>query len=131
VTIVVDASIVITLLANPTPDELLRSRFSGQRTIHAPHLIDVEVASGLRGLVLGKKVAAERMAQMVASYRRLRIVRHPTLPYFPRVMELRDNFTAYDACYVAVAEAMDLPLLTRDAKFERAVGHRAHVQVYP
>lgn len=128
---VVDASIVITLLANPDTDELLRRRFSGSRAVHAPHLIDAEVASGIRGLVLGKKATLERSAQMLASFAKLHIVRHAMTPLLPRVMELRDNFTAYDACYVAVAEAMDMPLLTRDAKYGRAVGHRAHVQVHP
>ncbi|MGH3656233.1 MAG: type II toxin-antitoxin system VapC family toxin [Micromonosporaceae bacterium] len=130
-TAVVDASIVITLLANSTPDELLRRRFSGMRMVHAPHLIDAEVASGLRGLLLGRKITIDRVAQILEIYRKLPLVRHPMTPSLPRVMQLRDNFTAYDACYVAVAEATRLPLLTRDAKFERAVGHRAHIQVHP
>lgn len=130
-TTVVDASIVIRLLVSRESDDLLRRRLSGAQALHAPHLIDAEVASGVRGLLLGKKTTTERAAQMLATYTKLRIIRHSMHPHLRRVMELRDNFTAYDACYVAIAEAMNLPLLTRDAKFDRAVGHRVDVQVYP
>lgn len=130
-TIVVDASVVIRLLANRESDDLLRRRFFRPQPVHAPHLIDAEVASGIRGLLLGKKTTAERAEDMLADFMELPIVRHPMWPHLPRVMELRDNFTAYDACYVAVAELTGFPLLTRDAKFQRAIGHRATVQVYP
>lgn len=130
-TVVVDASVVIRLLANRQSDDLLRRRFFRPQPVHAPHLIDAEVASGIRGLLLGKKTTAERAEDMLADFMELPIVRHPMGPHLPRVMELRENFTAYDACYVAVAEAMEMPLLTRDAKFQRAVGHRVEVQVYP
>ena len=59
------------------------------------------------------------------------IIRYPAVPFLRRVLELRNNFTAYDALYVALAEHLRLPLLTRDAKYGRAAGHRADVQVYP
>jgi predicted nucleic acid-binding protein len=130
-TTVVDASIVIRLLANRKADELLRERLSPPRVVHAPHLLDAEVASGIRGLLLGRKVEPIRAATMLTDYRGLRITRHPMQPYLRRVMELHNNFTAYDAFSVALAEALDAPLLTRDLKFKRTVGHSADVHVYP
>lgn len=130
-TAVVDASIVIRLLSKQATDDLLTRRFFRGEPVHAPHLIDAEVASGIRGLLLGRKTTPEHAVEMLGVYVELRIVRHPMTTYLPRVMALRDNFTAYDACYVALAEAMRVPLLTRDAKFARAVGHHAEIQVYP
>jgi predicted nucleic acid-binding protein len=128
---VVDASIIITLLANRSADEMLRRRMAGQRAVHAPQLIDAEVISGIRGLLLGKKIDPMRATEMLHDYSALRITRHPMGPHLARVLELRDNFTAYDGFYVALAEELGVPLLTRDAKFGRAVGHKAEIQIYP
>jgi predicted nucleic acid-binding protein len=94
-------------------------------------LIDAEVASGIRGLVIGGKATIDRAFQMLKDFAGMQILRHPMPPYLRRVMELRNNFTAYDAFYVALAENLRLPLLTRDAKFSRSGGHGAEVQVYP
>jgi predicted nucleic acid-binding protein len=128
---VVDASLIVRLLANRRQDDLLRQRLSGPRAVHAPQLVDAEVASGIRGLLLGGRVNRTRAGEMVEDFLGLRIVRHPMPPLLPRVIELRDNFTAYDALYVALAEALRLPVLTADAKFARTAGHRADIQVYP
>lgn len=128
---VVDASTVIRLLANRGIDDMLRRRMSAPRTLHAPHLIDAEVGSGIRGLLLGRKVDRERAGEMVADFASLRITRHPMLPYLSRVIDLRDNLSAYDAAYVALAETLAIPLLTTDAKLAGATGHTADVQVYP
>ena len=130
-TAVVDASLIVRLLANRKGDDLLRQRLSGPRAVHAPHLVDAEVASGIRGLLLGGKLDQTRAGEMVDDFTALRIVRHPMQPLLRRVVELRDNFTAYDALYVALSEELHLPLLTADAKFGRAAGHQADVQVYP
>lgn len=130
-TFVVDASIVISLLANRQADEMLRRRLASPRAVHAPQLVDAEVVSGLRGLLLGKKIDLSRATEMISDFSALRITRHPMRLCLHRVLELRDNLTAYDACYVALAERLGMPLLTRDAKFGRAVEHAAEIQVYP
>lgn len=129
---VVDCSIIIRLLANRNGDEPLRELLA--RTVHAPALIDAEVSSALRGLALtgaaSKQISALRASQMLEDYAGLRIVRHAMQPLQSRVFELRHNFTAYDAMYVALAEALGLPLLTDDGKFAGAPGHRAEVHHY-
>jgi len=127
---VVDASTVIRLLANRGTDDMLRRRLSAPRTLHAPHLIDAEVGSGVRGLLLGRKVDRERADEMLADFASLRITRHPLLPYLSRVIDLRDNLSAY-AAYVVLAEALAIPFLTTDAKLAGASGHSADVHVYP
>jgi predicted nucleic acid-binding protein len=131
VTIVVDASLVVAVLANRPADELLRKRLSAPRVLHAPHLIDAEVASGIRGLLLGGHLASDRAVEMVADFRSLRIVRHSMAPYLGRVLELRHNLTAYDACYIALAESLGLPLFTRDARLRDLDVHAADVQIHP
>lgn len=132
-TVVVDASIVFRLLANVKGDDLLRRRLA--RKLHAPALIDVEIASVVRGHVITSKPAVRiseaRARTMLERYAQLKIVRHPMLPLQPRVLELRNNLTAYDAMYVALAELLGMPLLTDDAKFAGSTGHRAEIHRYP
>jgi len=131
VTVVVDASLMIRLLSNGAADHLLRRRLAGRWALHSPQLIDAEVASGVRGLLLGRKVEAPRAAEMLDDFASLPIRRHPMLPYQRRVIELRHNLTAYDAFYVALAESLGMPLLTGDIKLAMATGHSADVQTYP
>lgn len=130
-TMVVDASIVVRLLANRPTDEALRQRLAAPRAVHAPHLIDAEVASAVRGLLLGGKIGLPRAVEMLADFAALRITRYPVHPYLGRIIELRNNLTAYDACYVALSETLRIPLLTQDEKFSRATGHHAELDVYP
>jgi predicted nucleic acid-binding protein len=133
VTLVPDCSIIIRLLSSRSGDDLLRQRLA--RTIHAPALIDAEVSSVVRGLAITTKptvrIGPDRAEQMLADYAGLRIVRYPMQPLQPRVFELRHNFTAYDAMYVALAERLTLPLLTDDEKFAGTPGHHAQIQRYP
>jgi len=131
VTVVVDASIVVRLSANRTADEDLRRRLSALRTVHAPHLIDAEVASAVRGLLLGGKIDLSRAVAMLADFAALRITRYPMSSHLGRVIELRNNLTAYDAVYVALAETLRMPLLTQDSQFGRATGHHAELHTYP
>jgi predicted nucleic acid-binding protein len=131
VTVVVDASLVIRLLSNRPADEFLRRRLTGLPTLHSPQLIDAEVASGVRGLLLGRKVEGVRGEEMLDDFASLRIRRHPMLPHQRRVIELRHNLTAYDAFYVALAESLGMPLLTGDAKLVMSTGHTADIQIYP
>jgi predicted nucleic acid-binding protein len=134
-TIVVDASIIVRLLQNRAGDEPLRERFGQQRHVHAPQLIDGEVASAIRGLLLTSKaeirISPARAGEMLDDFADLSVVRYPMLRYQRRVLALRDDFTAYDAFYVALAETLRLPLLTDDRKYGRAAGHNAIVETYP
>ena len=132
---VVDASIVVRLLQNRVGDERLQERFGQQRHVHAPQLIDAEVASAIRGLLLTSKaeirISAARAGEMLEDFADLSLMRHPMLPYQRRVLALRDNFTAYDAFYVALAESLRVPLLTDDRKYDRAAGHTAIIETFP
>lgn len=131
--LVVDASIVFRLLANVKGDDLLRQRLA--RKVHAPALIDVEIASVVRGHVITSKpevrISEARAQVMLERYAQLKIVRHPMLPLQPRMLELRNNLTACDGMYVALAELLGVPLLTDDAKFAGSTGHRAEIHRYP
>lgn len=132
---VVDASIVVRLLQNRRDDTELRERFSRQRHVHAPALIDAEVTSAIRGLLLTSKPAIQitvvRAGQMLDDFADLPLVRYPMQPYQRRVLALRDNFTAYDAFYLALAESLSMPLLTDDRKYERAPGRTAVIETWP
>ncbi|MDQ3761507.1 MAG: type II toxin-antitoxin system VapC family toxin [Actinomycetota bacterium] len=128
---VVDASVVVRLLANRPADEGLRRRLSALRAVHAPHLIDAEVANATRGLLLDGKIDLSRAVELLTDFAALRIRRYPMRPHLNRVIELRNNLTAYDAVYVALSETLRMPLLTQDPKLRRATGHRAEVHVYP
>ncbi|HLK73034.1 MAG TPA: type II toxin-antitoxin system VapC family toxin [Streptosporangiaceae bacterium] len=133
--VVVDASVVARLLQNRAGDEPLRERFGQQRHMHAPQLIDAEVASAIRGLLLTSKaeirISAARAGEMLEDFADLSLMRHPMLPYQRRVLALRDNFTAYDAFYVALAEALRVPLLTDDRKYDRSAGHTVIIETFP
>lgn len=132
-TLVADCSIVIRLLSSLPGDDELRVRMA--RTVHAPALIDAEVSSVVRGLTItakpGVRITPERATLMLTDYAGLRIVRHPMRPLQARVFELRHNFTAYDAMYVALAERLSLPVLTDDGKFAGTPGHHAEIQYQP
>lgn len=127
---VVDASIVIRLLLNREHDDPLRERFGSAEHLAAPALIDAEVSSAIRGLVRSPTLEVDRAQEMLTDFSTLPLTRYPMQPFQRRVLALRDNFTAYDAFYVALAEALDSPLLTSDAKFARAAAHRAMIETW-
>jgi predicted nucleic acid-binding protein len=128
--IVVDASAVVDLLlvtgaAPRLADRLLRTRVS----LHAPHLLDVEVIQAIRRYAISGEIPHRRGAEAVADLLDLPIHRHPHDMLAPRIWELRRSVTAYDAAYVALAEALDAPLVTRDGKLARSHGHRARIEL--
>lgn len=127
--IVVDASIVVTALADDGPDgDRVRARLRGERLV-APHLIDIEVVSAWRRLAAAGDVDERRVALAMEDLRSIRLDRVPHVPLMGRCWELRQNLTIYDATYVALAEAMDVALLTADAKLAAAPGLRCAVEL--
>lgn len=128
--IVADTSAVLRALADETPDAALLERLA-TAPMHVPHLIDAEVLNALRGLVLGRKISPDRANDARRDFATLHLIRYPIRDLGDRIWRLRDNLTAYDACYVALAEALDCPLVTSDAKLAGAAGHVAQVEVYP
>ncbi len=127
---VVDASITVRLLLNRRGDEKLRDRFARDRYLHAPALIDAEVTSAIRGLTLASKVATARAHRMIEDFADLPVVRYPMQPHQRRVLELRHDLTAYDAFYVTLAEALDMPLLTDDRKSTATTGHTVVIELF-
>jgi predicted nucleic acid-binding protein len=128
--IVVDASVVLELLLRtPAAERLAERLLDATEALQAPHLIDLEVAQVLRRYWLAGALTADRAGEALADFQDLRIHRHPHEPLLTRVWELRSNLTAYDAAYIALAEALNRPLLTRDARLASAPGHAAVVEV--
>ena len=126
--IVLDASAVIELLLGTGPKIAARIARPGE-TLHAPHLVDVEVAHVLRRLQLGGELDEERGRQALEDLTDLDVERYGHHDFLPRVWELRRNATAYDAVYLALAEALRAPLLTLDARLAASPGHRARVEL--
>jgi predicted nucleic acid-binding protein len=119
--IIVDASVAIELVLNTPLAEQIRDRLFGSGdSLHAPHLIDVEVAQALRRLILLKQLTDERAGEALADFRSLNLERHPHGPYLTQVWALRHSLSAYDALYVALAIGLRGTLVTCDGKLARA-----------
>jgi predicted nucleic acid-binding protein len=129
VTVVVDTSALLpALLDVGSSGQAARAALSAPDLI-APTLIDVEVLHALRGRVRGGKVEPRVAVQAIADLRRIPMERCEILPLLERVWELRDNVTAYDATYVALAEAFDAVLVTGDERLSKATGPRCRFRV--
>ena len=128
--IVVDASAALeVLLGGPAANALVARFLAPAQAIHAPHLIDLEIAQGLRRHVQAGIMAVQSADVALETWRRLPIRRWGHEALLRRTWALRANLTAYDAAYVALAEALDAVLVTTDAKIGRAPGHSARVEV--
>lgn len=128
--IVVDASAILeVLLRTPAAAAAAARLLDPRETLHAPHLIDVEVAQVLRRYAASNAVDAARGRAALADLADFPLTRYPHGLLLPRVWELRADLTAYDAAYVALAEALDAPLLTRDRRLAAAPGHRARIEL--
>lgn len=108
----------------------LRERVLRAGTLHVPQLFDLEVLHALRRYERQRFISPARAERAFARLRELRCERHPHVPLAERVWELRANLSAYDATYVALAEILEAPLITLDARLGRAPGHRAQLEVY-
>ena len=128
--IVLDASVGVELTRGTSVGRAALRRILGEpRPYHVPHLFDLEVAQTLRRDVFRGLLSAADGAAALHALAALPLQRHPHAPFLDRVWELRDAVTAYDASYVAVAEALGATLLTRDARLAGAPGVRATIEV--
>jgi predicted nucleic acid-binding protein len=128
--IVIDASAVVEWLFGTDRGWRIEEHvFSRPHSLHAPHLLDVETTQALRRYVREKKMTEGRAQEALQDLIDIRILRHGHTALLRRAWELRRHLTAYDAVYVALAEALDAPLLTCDAQIAAAPGHRAIVEV--
>jgi predicted nucleic acid-binding protein len=130
---VIDASAVIEWVLQTSKGAEIEARIFrkiGESTrLHAPYLLDVEVAQVLRKHVAKGLLPASRGLAALEDFLQIPLLRYPHDLLLPRVWELRRNLTAYDAVYVALAEALDMRLLTCDANIAGAAGHKARVDV--
>lgn len=128
--IVVDTSALVALILQLPDREAMENRLlSPGETLHAPHLIDVETAHVLRRLVHAGDIDEQRGRAALDDLGDLPLRRYPHDVLLPRVWELRKNLTAHDGVYVALAEALDAPLITRDRRLASAPGHNATIEV--
>lgn len=127
--IVVDASALLEfLLQTPLGTRVEARILRDQDELHAPHLVDVEVTQGLRRLVRTGEVLPERAAEVLADLADVDLRRHGHVDFLTRAWQLKDNITAYDAMYVALAEALDASLVTCDEPLSKAPEHRARIE---
>ncbi|MCX7891599.1 MAG: type II toxin-antitoxin system VapC family toxin [Burkholderiales bacterium] len=128
--IVVDASALLEVLLNtPSAAAVGERLFRPRESLHAPHLIDLEIVQVLRRYALAGSLGAARGAQALADLADLPLRRYPHDILLARVWALRRNATACDAAYLALAEALGAPLVTRDAALASVPGHGARVEV--
>jgi predicted nucleic acid-binding protein len=117
------------LLKTPLGMDAVPRVLHSDEFLHAPHLLDIEFVHVLRRLTQSGAIQQTIAQQALDDLADLRLIRHPHGPLLPRIWELRQSMTAYDAAYVALAEGLEMPLLTCDAKLSRSHGHRAKIQL--
>jgi predicted nucleic acid-binding protein len=128
--IVVDASALFEVLLQTSAAAAVEARlFEPGESLHAPHLLDVEIAQVVRRFAAAGEIDAERARAALEDLSDFHLHRYAHAVFLPRIWELRANLSAYDAAYVALAEALDAPLLTRDRRLARAANHHARVEL--
>jgi predicted nucleic acid-binding protein len=129
--IVLDASAALDWLLQTSAGQRIEKRiYSAHESLHAPHLLDLEVAQVLRRLVREGAVSAHRAEQAIEDFLDLRMTRYPHFLLLPRIWQLRHNLSAYDAAYVVLAEKLGARLLTRDGRLASASGHAALIELF-
>jgi predicted nucleic acid-binding protein len=129
--IVLDASAAVEwLLQTPAGHRVEHRIYSRNETLHAPHVLDLEVTQVLRRLVQQGTLTPSRGDEALRDMLDLRILRYPHSLFVPRIWQLRHNLSAYDAAYVALAEEIKGVLITRDHRLASAAGHSASIEVF-
>jgi predicted nucleic acid-binding protein len=127
--IVLDASALVeVILRTPIGSAIEQRIVASAETLHAPHLIDIETTHVLRRYVAKGSIDAKRGREAIDDVASLSLRRYGHAGLLPRVWEMRNNLTAYDAVYVALAQVLNAPLLTCDRRLAAAVGHRAQIE---
>jgi predicted nucleic acid-binding protein len=123
---------MVSILLDPAPEaEPIRERIeSPGESLHVPHLLNIEVLNVLRRQTLRGILAEERGATVLQDLESIRMIRYPHVPLLERIWNLRGNLTAYGAAYIALAEALDAPLVTTDTRLAQARGNRVTVELY-
>jgi predicted nucleic acid-binding protein len=128
--IVLDASAVLELLLRTSTGKSVADRIaSPKETLHAPHLLDLEVAQVLRRYEAAKTLTPRRADEALGDFLDIELTRYPHQIFLARIWALRQNATAYDAVYLALAEALGAPLLTTDQRLAGVPGHDADIEV--
>ena len=129
--IVLDASAVVDWLLQTSAGQQIEKRiYARSESLHAPHLLDVEVAQALRRLVREAVISARRAEEAIQDLADLRVTRYPHFVFLSRMWQLCHNLSAYDAAYVALAENLAATLITRDARLASASGRAVSVEVF-
>jgi predicted nucleic acid-binding protein len=129
--IVLDASAAIDwLLQTAVGQRIERRIYARGESLHAPHLIDLEVAQVLRRLVREAAVSAQRADQALDDLLSLRITRYPHFVFLPHIWRLRHNLSAYDAAYIALTDKLGATLLTRDARLASASARGVSIELF-
>jgi predicted nucleic acid-binding protein len=128
---VIDCSAMVELLVAKTQaGESIAQRLTTAHTLYAPYVLDGEILSALLGLLRGQKITEREADTALSSYQTFPIERHDVLPLWPRLKTLRANLSAYDAQYVALAEAFGVPLVTADVRIKRSGAARCEIEAF-
>ena len=129
--IVLDASAAVDWLLQTVAGRQIDKRiYSRNESLHAPHLLDLEVAQVLRRLTREKLISSQRATQAVEDLLDLRVTRYPHSILVPRIWQLRHNLSAYDAAYVVLAERLAASLISRDARLATTYGHAVQIELF-
>ena len=129
--IVLDTSAAVDwLLQTPAGQRIEQRIYTHQDTLHSVHLLDVEFVQVLRRLVREGTLTPKRAEEAIEDMAALRITRYAPVLLLQRIWRLRQNLSAYDAAYVALAEKLQAPLITRDQRIAAAPGHTATIEVF-
>jgi predicted nucleic acid-binding protein len=129
--IVLDASAAVDWLLQTSAGQSIEKRiYSRNETLHAPHLLDLEVTQVLRRLALQGVIPVLRADEAVRDLLDLRITRYPHQVLLPRIWQLRHTLSAYDAAYIVLAEKLGAALVTRDRRLTSASGHAAAIELF-